>query len=138
MMQDTPRANRMHIAIFGRRNAGKSSLINALTNQAIALVSEVPGTTTDPVFKAMEILPVGPCMVIDTAGIDDVGPLGELRIKKTRQILNQTDLALLVVDPDAGITGFEQELRAEIEAQADPPDRGREQERPGNGRYRRV
>ncbi len=120
MMQDTPRANRMHIAIFGRRNAGKSSLINALTNQAIALVSEVPGTTTDPVFKAMEILPVGPCMVIDTAGIDDVGPLGELRIKKTRQILNQTDLALLVVDPDAGITGFEQELRAEIEARQIP------------------
>ncbi len=114
-MQETPKANRLHIAIFGRRNAGKSSLINALTNQEIALVSEVPGTTTDPVFKAMEILPVGPCMIIDTAGIDDVGLLGELRIRKTREILNQADLALLVVDPEAGVTSFEWKLKAAIE-----------------------
>lgn len=119
-MQDTPKANRLHIAIFGRRNAGKSSLINALTNQEIALVSEVPGTTTDPVFKAMEILPVGPCMVIDTAGIDDVGLLGELRVKKTRAVLDQTDLAILVVDPAAGITSFERELKGEIEARKIP------------------
>lgn len=114
-MQDTPKADRLHIAIFGRRNAGKSSLINALTNQEVALVSDVPGTTTDPVFKAMEILPVGPCMIIDTAGIDDVGLLGELRARKTREILNQTDLALLVIDPVAGITDFERELKAAFE-----------------------
>ena len=76
-MNNTPRSNRIHIGLFGRRNAGKSSLINALTNQKISLVSEVPGTTTDPVFKAMEILPLGPCVIIDTAGIDDVG-LGAL------------------------------------------------------------
>lgn len=119
-MQDTPKANRLHIAIFGRRNAGKSSLINALTNQDIALVSEVPGTTTDPVFKAMEILPLGPCMIIDTAGIDDVGQLGALRIKKTREVLNQTDVALLVVDAQAGASDFEQELKAEIKAKNIP------------------
>nr|WP_242649349.1 [FeFe] hydrogenase H-cluster maturation GTPase HydF [Syntrophomonas wolfei] len=113
-MQDTPKANRLHIAIFGRRNAGKSSLINALTRQEIALVSEVPGTTTDPVFKAMEILPIGPCMIIDTAGIDDEGQLGELRIKKTREVLNQTDLALLVIDPALGISEFEKELKQAI------------------------
>lgn len=116
----TPRGQRLHIAIFGRRNAGKSSLINALTGQEIALVSEVPGTTTDPVFKAMEILPVGPCMVIDTAGIDDVGQLGALRVRKTRQILNQTDLAILVVDPAIGITDFEREIKSEIEAKEIP------------------
>lgn len=119
-MQDTPKANRLHIAIFGRRNAGKSSLINALTNQEIALVSEVPGTTTDPVFKAMEILPIGPCMIIDTAGIDDVGLLGELRVKKTREVLNQTDLALLVIDPTVGVTDFELEMKTEIEAKKTP------------------
>lgn len=113
-MQDTPKANRLHIAIFGRRNAGKSSLINALTNQNIALVSEVPGTTTDPVFKAMEILPIGPCMIIDTAGIDDEGLLGELRVKKTREVLNQTDLAILVIDPTVGITDFEKDLKHQI------------------------
>ncbi|MGE5417584.1 MAG: [FeFe] hydrogenase H-cluster maturation GTPase HydF [Acidobacteriota bacterium] len=113
-MLETPKANRLHIAIFGRRNAGKSSLINALTNQDIALVSDVPGTTTDPVFKAMEILPIGPCMIIDTAGIDDVGTLGELRIKKTREVLNQTDLAILVLDPTVGVTKFEKDLKGEI------------------------
>jgi len=113
-MQDTPKANRLHIAIFGRRNAGKSSLINALTNQNIALVSEIPGTTTDPVFKAMEILPIGPCMIIDTAGIDDEGMLGELRVKKTREVLNQTDLAILVIDPTVGITDFEKDLQRQI------------------------
>lgn len=119
-MQDTPKANRLHIAIFGRRNAGKSSLINALTNQEIALVSEVPGTTTDPVFKAMEILPIGPCMIIDTAGLDDEGLLGELRIKKSREVLNQTDVALLVIDPLAGISEFEHELVKEIQARKIP------------------
>lgn len=113
-MQETPKGSRLHIAIFGRRNAGKSSLINALTNQDIALVSNVPGTTTDPVYKAMEILPIGPVMVIDTAGIDDVGDLGALRVERTMQVLNKTDLAVIVIDPEEGITSFEEELVKEI------------------------
>lgn len=107
---DTPRGSRLHIAIFGRRNAGKSSLINALTNQDLAIVSEVPGTTTDPVYKSMEILPVGPVVVIDTAGIDDIGELGGLRIKKTIAVLNKTDLMILVLDPGQGAGGYEQDL----------------------------
>lgn len=109
-MQETPRANRLHIAIFGRRNAGKSSLINAITGQDIALVSKKAGTTTDPVYKAMEILPIGPCVLIDTAGIDDEGELGILRIKKTHEVLDKTDLALLVIDPFLGISSFELDL----------------------------
>ncbi|HMM22597.1 MAG TPA: [FeFe] hydrogenase H-cluster maturation GTPase HydF [Selenomonadales bacterium] len=113
-MQDTPKGARLHIAIFGRRNAGKSSLINALTNQDIALVSDVPGTTTDPVYKAMEILPLGPVMIIDTAGIDDVGELGALRVERTRQVLNKTDLAILVIEPGEGVTEYEQELAAAV------------------------
>ena len=88
-MQSTPLGNRLHIAIFGRRNAGKSSLINALTNQDIALVSAVPGTTTDPVYKAMEILPIGPVVLIDTAGIDDEGELGALRVKRAHAVLKK-------------------------------------------------
>ena len=87
----------MHIALFGRRNAGKSSLINALTGQQVALVSDVPGTTTDPVSKAMEILPIGPCVIIDTAGFDDVGKVGKLRIERTRQVIKQADIAIVVV-----------------------------------------
>jgi len=119
-MQDAPRGVRLHIAIFGRRNAGKSSLINALTNQDIALVSDVPGTTTDPVYKAMEILPLGPVMIVDTAGIDDVGELGVLRVERTMQVLTKTDLAILVVDPDAGITAYEQELAKVIKKREIP------------------
>ncbi len=119
-MQDTPKGSRLHIAIFGRRNAGKSSLINALTSQDIALVSAVPGTTTDPVYKAMEILPIGPVMIIDTAGIDDVGELGQLRVEKTMQVLNKTDLAIIVVDPYAGVTAFEQELAGNIRKKGVP------------------
>jgi len=95
-MQDTPKANRLHIAIFGKRNAGKSSLINAITGQQIALVSDFAGTTTDPVYKAMELLPIGPVVIIDTAGLDDEGELGELRIKKTKEVMGKTDLAILV------------------------------------------
>jgi len=109
-MNKTPRGNRLHIAIFGRRNAGKSSLINALTNQSIALVSSVPGTTTDPVFKTMEILPVGPVVLIDTAGLDDVGDLGELRVKRSRAVLDQADLALLVLDAGKSISSFERDI----------------------------
>ncbi|MBQ8827335.1 MAG: [Oscillospiraceae bacterium] len=97
-LNNTPSADRVHIAIFGRRNAGKSSLINALTNQSLAIVSDVKGTTTDPVYKAMELLPLGPVMMIDTPGIDDEGELGELRVKKSYQVLNKTDIALVTVD----------------------------------------
>ena len=94
----TPMSERLHIALFGRRNVGKSSLINALTGQQVALVSDVAGTTTDPVFKAMEILPMGPCVLIDTAGFDDSGEVGELRIQRTREVIKQADIALLVTD----------------------------------------
>lgn len=92
----TPRANRLHIAIFGKRNAGKSSLINALTGQEIALVSEFAGTTTDPVFKSMELHPVGPVVFIDTAGFDDEGQLGQLRVEKTREVIDKTDVAIMI------------------------------------------
>ncbi|MFW6381598.1 MAG: [FeFe] hydrogenase H-cluster maturation GTPase HydF [Bacillota bacterium] len=109
-MQETPRANRPHIAVFGRRNVGKSSLINALTNQELALVSEVAGTTADPVYKNMELLPLGPVVMIDTAGIDDSGKLGELRVKKTEEVMRRTDLALLVVDPEAGLGKYENKI----------------------------
>ncbi len=109
-MDQTPRGNRLHIAIFGRRNTGKSSLINALTNQDIALVSSVPGTTTDLVFKAMEILPVGPVVIIDTAGIDDEGELGQLRVQRSLEVLNKADMVLLVIDAVAGVTEFEKSI----------------------------
>ncbi|OPY78448.1 MAG: tRNA modification GTPase MnmE [Syntrophorhabdus sp. PtaU1.Bin153] len=111
-LNQTPRGRRLHIAIFGRRNAGKSSLINALTNQNIAIVSDVPGTTTDPVYKSMEILPIGPVVVIDTAGIDDVGRLGLLRIEKAYGVLAKTDLLLLVVDPLSGVDTHEENVLA--------------------------
>ena len=97
-LNKTPNANRLHIAIFGKRNMGKSTLINAITNQNIAIVSDYAGTTTDPVYKAMEILPIGPVVLIDTAGFDDEGALGELRIEKTLEVIKKTDIALLVVD----------------------------------------
>jgi len=111
-MDTTPKGNRLHIAIFGRRNAGKSSLINALTNQSVAVVSNVPGTTTDPVYKAMEILPVGPVIIIDTAGIDDTGYLGELRVQRSVEVLNKADMALLVIDAGTGVTEFELDIAA--------------------------
>lgn len=97
-LNETPSANRVHIGIFGRRNAGKSSVMNALTNQSIAIVSDVLGTTTDPVLKAMELLPIGPVVMIDTPGIDDEGELGSLRVKKSYQMLNKTDVAVVVLD----------------------------------------
>ncbi|EDT76760.1 [FeFe] hydrogenase H-cluster maturation GTPase HydF [Clostridium butyricum] len=97
-MYNTPKSNRLHISIFGKRNAGKSSLINALTNQSLSVVSEIPGTTTDPVSKSMELLPLGPIVLIDTAGLDDSGLLGELRIEKTLKVIEKTDLGVLVFD----------------------------------------
>lgn len=99
-MVDTPRGNRVHIAIYGRTNAGKSSLINRITNQNISLVSKMRGTTTDPVYKAMELLPIGPVLFIDTAGIDDITELGKLRIEKTKEILNKMDIALLIISTE--------------------------------------
>ena len=101
-LNSTPRAERYHIAFFGNRNAGKSSLLNAVANQDLAVVSPVLGTTTDPVYKSMEILPIGPCVLIDTPGFDDEGTLGEMRIKKTRDVLGKADAAVLVID---GLTG---------------------------------
>ena len=100
----TPAGERVHIGLFGKRNAGKSSLINALTGQKLAVVADVPGTTTDPVLKAMELLPLGPVLMMDTAGIDDSGELGQLRVQKSLQVLNKTDIAILVIDSTAGIT----------------------------------
>ncbi|MCF0120441.1 MAG: 50S ribosome-binding GTPase, partial [Oscillospiraceae bacterium] len=97
-LNDTPRAERLHIGIFGRRNSGKSSLINCLTGQDIALVSDAPGTTTDPVYKSMELHPVGPVVFIDTAGFDDEGALGALRIERTADVVGKTDLAIMVID----------------------------------------
>ena len=97
-LNDTPLANRVHIGFFGKRNAGKSSVVNAVTGQELAVVSDTKGTTTDPVYKSMELLPLGPVVIIDTPGYDDEGELGELRVRKTRQVLNKTDIAVLVVD----------------------------------------
>ena len=101
-MNQTPASERVHIGFFGRRNAGKSSIINAVTGQDLAIVSDVMGTTTDPVYKTMELLPLGPVMVIDTPGIDDEGELGALRVKKSYQVLNKTDIGVLVIDSTAG------------------------------------
>ncbi len=109
-MNGTPAANRVHIGFFGCRNAGKSSLVNAVTGQELAVVSDVKGTTTDPVIKTMELLPLGPVVIIDTPGFDDSGELGEKRVKKTRQILNKTDIAVLVVDGSAGMGPADREL----------------------------
>jgi [FeFe] hydrogenase H-cluster maturation GTPase HydF len=108
-LNKTPTANRLHIAIFGKRNMGKSTLINAVTNQNLAIVSDYAGTTTDPVYKAMEILPIGPVVLIDTAGIDDVGELGKLRIKKSIEVIKKTDIALLVIDHN-GFTDFDYKI----------------------------
>lgn len=111
-MNDTPSGERIHIGFFGRRNAGKSSLLNAVTGQELAVVSETEGTTTDPVYKAMELLPLGPVMMIDTPGFDDTGALGQQRVKKTRQVLEKTDIAVLVADASAGLSACDEELLA--------------------------
>lgn len=119
-LQATPRSNRVHIALFGKRNAGKSSLINAITKQETAVVSPVKGTTTDPVYKAMELLPLGPVVFIDTAGLDDEGELGELRKRKTLEVLDKTDLALLVLDASEGVTDFEISMAAYLKRKKIP------------------
>lgn len=113
-MNTTPVANRLHIGIFGRRNAGKSTLINALTGQEIAVVSDVPGTTTDPVYKTMELLPIGPVVIIDTAGLDDEGELGTLRVEKTYDVLRKTDFAIIVISALEGLTEVEETLAAKL------------------------
>jgi [FeFe] hydrogenase H-cluster maturation GTPase HydF len=111
-LNSTPNADRIHIGIFGKRNAGKSSIINAITGQDLAVVSRISGTTTDPVSKAMELLPLGPVLIIDTPGLDDTGELGALRVRKSYQILNKTDIAILVI---SGPEGMSQEDRAILE-----------------------
>ena len=113
-LNQTPSANRTHIGIFGKRNAGKSSLINAITGQNYAIVSDVLGTTTDPVLKSMELLPLGPIVIIDTPGLDDEGELGALRIQKAYQILNKTDIAVLVIDASFGVTKEDSEILKRI------------------------
>ncbi len=119
-LNTAPSCERIHIGIFGKRNAGKSSLINAITSQDLAIVSSQKGTTTDPVFKAMELLPLGPVMIIDTPGIDDEGELGEQRIKKAYQILNKTDIAILVIDAIVGISPEDLKLLDLIQAKKVP------------------
>lgn len=119
-LNNTPSAERIHIGIFGRRNAGKSSLINALTGQNLAIVSDVKGTTTDPVLKAMELLPLGPVVMIDTPGLDDTGELGALRIQKTYQILNKTDFALVVIDTTVGMTDADAAILTRIQEKEIP------------------
>lgn len=109
-LNETPSSERVHIGFFGRRNAGKSSVVNAVTGQELSVVSEVKGTTTDPVYKSMELLPMGPVVIIDTPGFDDEGALGEQRVRKTRQILNRADCAVLVVDGTVGKTKTDEEL----------------------------
>jgi [FeFe] hydrogenase H-cluster maturation GTPase HydF len=118
-MQTAPKGLRLHIGIFGRRNAGKSSLLNALTRQQVSIVSEIAGTTTDPVEKPMELLPIGPVLFIDTAGIDDAGALGDKRVQKTRQVLDRTDLGLIVADAGRW-EQFEQLLIEELQARGIP------------------
>ena len=116
----TPSANRVHIGFFGCRNAGKSSVVNAVTGQELCIVSDTKGTTTDPVQKAMELLPLGPVVIIDTPGYDDEGDLGMLRVRRTKQVLNKTDVAVLVVDASVGLRSFDTELLALFEAKKIP------------------
>lgn len=119
-LNSTPSADRIHIGIFGKRNAGKSSIINAITGQNLAIVSDVLGTTTDPVLKAMELLPLGPVVMIDTPGLDDEGELGKLRVQKAYQILNKTDIAVLVIDGRVGMTRDDEEILERIRGKEIP------------------
>ena len=119
-LNNTPLSERIHIGIFGRRNAGKSSIINAMTGQALAIVSDVAGTTTDPVQKAMELLPLGPVVMIDTPGLDDVGELGKMRVEKSYQVLQKTDIAVIVIDAVLGKTAEDAAILAEIQKRKIP------------------
>jgi small GTP-binding protein len=119
MPERTPKGLRLHIGLFGRRNVGKSSLLNAITRQKVSIVSEIAGTTTDPVEKPMELLPLGPVLFIDTAGIDDEGALGEMRVARTRQVFDRTDLAVVISEP-RGWGSFEQALFDEMTARGIP------------------
>ena len=119
-LNSTVSAERPHIAFFGRRNAGKSSVVNAVTNQRISVVSDTLGTTTDPVKKAMELLPLGPVVIIDTPGFDDEGALGELRVERTREVLRRTDIAVLIVDGTVGMTDADEALLAELKSRGLP------------------
>lgn len=119
-MNQTPSSERVHIGLFGKRNAGKSSVINAVTNQDIAIVSAVRGTTTDPVYKSMELLPLGPVMLIDTPGLDDEGELGALRVQKGLDVLRKTDIALLIVDGTAGMSSEDERLEEELKKRGLP------------------
>jgi len=119
-LQDSVSAERIHISFFGKRNAGKSSMVNAITGQQLSVVSAVKGTTTDPVKRAMELLPLGPVVIIDTPGLDDEGELGSLRVKKARQVLEQTDIAVLVVDKTEGMSVSDEELVKELEERKIP------------------
>ena len=109
-MNNSPSSERLHIAFFGKRNAGKSSVINAVTGQKLSIVSDVLGTTTDPVLKSMELLPLGPVVIIDTPGLDDVGELGKMRVEKALQVLNKTDIAIVVIDSKTGKTSEDEEI----------------------------
>ena len=119
-MNDTPSGERVHIGFFGRRNAGKSSVVNAVTGQNLSIVSATKGTTTDPVYKAMELLPLGPVIIIDTPGIDDVGALGEERVRRTKQVLNKTDIAVVIVDGTEGLAPADEEVLALIRSKGLP------------------
>ncbi len=119
-LNSTPSADRLHISFFGKRNAGKSSIVNAVTGQDLAIVSETLGTTTDPVSKAMELLPLGPVVIIDTPGIDDEGELGKLRVKKSYQVLNKTDIAVLIISADEGISDEDKKLIERFKAKNIP------------------
>ena len=119
-LNETPSSERIHIGIFGKQNAGKSSLINAITGQHTALVSEQKGTTTDPVYKAMELLPLGPVVLMDTPGLDDRSELGELRTARSREALKKADLALVVIDAARGADRLEEELMEELRKQETP------------------
>jgi len=119
-LNQTPSGERVHIGIFGRRNAGKSALINSLTGQSLAIVSDVAGTTTDPVSKAMELLPLGPVLITDTPGLDDVGELGGMRVEKTLTVLAKTDIAVIVADASRGITDYETNLLDDVKKRGIP------------------
>ncbi len=130
-MQPTPRSLRLHIGIFGRRNVGKSSLLNAITRQHVSIVSAVAGTTTDPVEKPMELLPLGPVQFVDTAGVDDEGALGDLRIERTKAVLDRVDLGVVVTEGGAW-GAFEDALVSELESRARASARGLQQVRPAD------